>query len=366
MRLSKHTVTTAYWQALVVVGYITLSAASSANNWTPPPPKSVNSTWVQLVSGEWVKGDVISMYQDRLHFDSDKLGVLSIKWGDIVTIHASGEFGIFTETDGKVIGQLDRIGDKVVIASSDSQRIYDAFDVVSIAPREERAFSQWSAKVSLGYSVRQGNNDESEFNASADIKRQTANTRATIDYLGYMSVKDDSQTANNHRLKGVYDRFVSRKFFWRTFQGELFIDKFQNIERRTTVGSGFGYRLIENDTTDWDISTTLGYQITRFDSVEVGQQDDERTPALTASTVYDTELTHWIDWKTSMQLMIVNEVSGRYTHHLVSTISTEITKYIDFDVSVVWDRTDNPRADADGVIPEKDDYRMVVGIGIDY
>ncbi|GGA70553.1 hypothetical protein GCM10011369_10330 [Neiella marina] len=318
------------------------------------------------MSGEWVKGDVISMYQDSVKFDSDKLGLLTIDWSDIVTIHASGEFGIFTESGGKIIGQLDRIGDKVVIATAQQQQIFDAYDIVSIAPREERAFSQWSAKVSLGYSVRQGNNDESEFNASADVQRRTANTRATIDYLGYISVKDDSQTANNHRLKGVYDRFVSRKFFWRTFQGELFIDKFQNIERRTTAGSGFGYRLIEDDSTEWDVSTTLGYQVTRFESVEVGQDGDERTPALTASSVYDTELTHWLDWKTSMQMMIVNEASGRYTHHLVSTISAEITKYIDLDVSVVWDRTDNPRADEDGVIPEKDDYRMVVGIGIDY
>ncbi|MBW8191531.1 DUF481 domain-containing protein [Neiella marina] len=350
-----------------VIGlYLVCISFNAAGQWSPPPPKNVESTWIQLVSGEWVKGDVIAMYHDKLKFDSDKLGMLSINWTDIVTMHSAGEFGIFTESVGNVEGRLDRIDDRVVITTPEGQQLIDAYDVVSIAPVDDEPFSQWSAKASFGYSVRQGNNDESEFNASANIERRKARSRLVIDYLGYVSVKDDNETANNHRLTGVRDTFVSRNFFWRPFQGELFVDKVQNIDHRTTLSGGFGYRILDEDDVEWDVSTTAGYQITYFGSVEEGEDDHERTPAFTASTVYDKELTKWLDWKTTMQITIVNDVSGRYTHHLVSTISSEITKYIDLDFSVVWDRIEKPRADEDGVVPENDDYRMVVGVGIEY
>lgn len=348
----------------------TLAAYSlqCAAQWTPPPPKNVESTWIQLVSGEWVKGEVIAMYHDKLKFDSDKLGMLSISWTDITTMHAAGEFGVFTESSGKVEGKIDRINEQVILTTAEGQQLFSALDIVSIAPAsdEQTSFSQWSAEASIGYSVRQGNSDESEFNASGNLQKRSAASRIIVDYIGYVSVKDDNETANNHRMTGVYDEFVSRRFFWRPFQGELFVDKIQNIDHRTTISGGFGYRILDEDDVEWDVSTTLGYQITYFGSVEAGENSNERTPAFTAATTYDKELTHWLDWKTQMQITLVNDVSGRYTHHLVSTISSEITKYIDLDFSVVWDRIEKPRADEDGVVPKNDDYRMVVGIGVEY
>jgi len=36
------------------------------------------------------------------------------------------------------------------------------------------------------------------------------------------------------------------------------------------------------------------------------------------------------------------------------------------DVSIIWDRINNPKTDATGGIPEKNDFRLVVGLGYSF
>ena len=73
-----------------------------------------------------------------------------------------------------------------------------------------------------------------------------------------------------------------------------------------------------------------------------------------------------MDFDFIYNLQIVNERSGSYNHHLVAAIETEITSYLDFDVSFVWDRTQTPQPDADGMVPEQDDYYLIFSVGIDF
>lgn len=44
--------------------------------------------WVQLVSGEWIKGKIKRMRDDNLEFDSDKLDMLNIDFGDVALVHS--------------------------------------------------------------------------------------------------------------------------------------------------------------------------------------------------------------------------------------------------------------------------------------
>jgi hypothetical protein len=43
-----------------------------------------------------------------------------------------------------------------------------------------------------------------------------------------------------------------------------------------------------------------------------------------------------------------------------------LLSWLDFDTSFIWDHIQNPTANSDGSIPEKDDYRFVIGLGLDY
>ena len=49
--------------------------------WSPPTPVfSQQFDWLQLRSGEWLRGDIISMYEDELEFDSDEFNTIFFDW----------------------------------------------------------------------------------------------------------------------------------------------------------------------------------------------------------------------------------------------------------------------------------------------
>jgi len=81
--------------------------------------------------------------------------------------------------------------------------------------------------------------------------------------------------------------------------------------------------------------------------------------------MYDTELTKWMDFLLDYSFQIVNEESGRYTHHFITTLSTDLIGDMDLDISFVWDRIQKPQANSDGSIPKKDDYQLIFGFSYD-
>ncbi len=54
------------------------------------------------------------------------------------------------------------------------------------------------------------------------------------------------------------------------------------------------------------------------------------------------------------------------TQHGEFTLSIELTKVFDLDVSWIWDHVGNPAPNEDGTIPKKDDLKLTLGIGIDF
>jgi hypothetical protein len=63
---------------------------------------------------------------------------------------------------------------------------------------------------------------------------------------------------------------------------------------------------------------------------------------------------------------VVNKESGSYTHHLITGFEFEFIGDLDFDISIVWDRIQDPRQDSDGNFPQKDDFRTIFGIGYSF
>jgi long-subunit fatty acid transport protein len=147
--------------------------------------------------------------------------------------------------------------------------------------------------------------------------------------------------------------------------GEYFRDPFSNIEYRVTAGTGIGYHIIDTSKTKWDITPGLAYQHTQNVSVEAGQDTGNSTPALVVGTEYDTELTKRIDFNARYKFNIVNQESGKYTHHARAALEIELTSSLDLDLSFVWDRIQDPKPKDDGRVPEQDDFYLFFGIGFE-
>jgi putative salt-induced outer membrane protein YdiY len=350
---------------LALWGGPALSQPGAAADWTPPPPMPDEFDWVQLTSGEWLKGEIKVMYEASLEFDSDKLDLLSLDLEDIQQIRSAQVLNVRMKGGETATGKV-LMEDGSIRVLGDTPAEYDRGDLLSVTAGVPRERNYWVGKVSAGGNLRSGNTDQVELSTAASFKRRTVENRVSLDYLGNFSETNDVQSANNQRANAVWDWFFSETLFLRPVFLEYFSDPFQNIDSRYTIGTGLGYQLIDTSRTDWSIFAGPAWQSTRFDQVEPGESRSEDTWALSAGTTFDTELTDRIDFTYDYRFQFTSPESGRYNHHMIGTFEIELTDSLDLDLSLVWDRIEKPRPDDNGTVPKQDDYRLIIGVGYDF
>ena len=360
-----HALRSALRMTVATVMLAVVSLPAQAAEWEPPPPMPDNFDWIQLKSGEWLKGEIKVMYEGSLEFESEELDALSLDFADVNEIRSARVLNVRVRSGQTASGKV-LLADGSVKILGDSPQQFPRAEVLSFTAGVPKERNYWSGTVVAGGNVRSGNSDELEASANVRFQRRTVENRISLDYLGNYGSTDDVESSNNHRANAVWDWFFSEKVFLRPVFVEYFKDPFQNIDSRFTLGTGLGYQIIENAKTDWSIFAGPAYQTTRFDEVQPGESDTADTWAFSAGTTFDTELTSQIDFIYDYRFQFTNPESGEYNHHMIGTFEMELTDALDFDLSLVWDRINSPRANADGSVPEQDDYRVIVGVGYDF
>jgi hypothetical protein len=329
------------------------------------PPPSDEFDWIQIVSDEWLKGEIIAMYDKSLEFDSDELEELTFDFADVKKIRSAGTMQIGLQDGSVAVGRLFVDGDEVRVVGDQEQKI-DRSQVLSVTSGAPRERNYWAGKLSVGANLRRGNSEQLETNALMGLLRRTVKNRMGLAYLANFSVAEETTIVDNQRATARWDRFVSDRLFLSPVMVEYFRDPFQNVAHRYTVGAGGGYQIVDTSKIDWEVSVGLAYQESRFDDVPEGDPTSAATPALMVGTAYDHELSDSVDFALEYRFFVVDERSGRYTHHLVAGFEFDLVGSLDFDVTFVWDRIERPRQDSDGTFPRKDDYRLNLGLGFDF
>jgi len=344
-----------------------LSGAARADEgpgaWDPAAPLPDDFDWVQLTSGEWLKGEIVVLYDDTLEFDSDQLDTVSLDFADVKQIRSKQTVQVAFLGGEVATGRLLLDEDEVRILG-DREQTFERSQVLSITAGEPRERNFWSGRVGAGANFRRGNTEQTETNVQASFKRRTVKNRVTLEYLGNYNLTDDVTITDNQRATAGWDRFVSDRFFLSPFQLEYFRDPFQNVAHRFTLGAGAGYQILDTSDVDWQVSAGMAYQNTRFDEVPPGDPGSASTPALRIATEYDHELTDSIDLNVAYRFFVVDEDSGRYTHHFVTGLDLDLG-VLDAYITFVWDRIEKPRPLTDGALPKKDDFRLNFGLGFD-
>lgn len=344
------------------------SDAQAKAAWESALPPTEEFDWVKMTSGEWLKGEMKVLYSGTLEFDSDEFDLQKLDWDDVADLYGHGTKRLSFDTSEGLIhvdGVITVTGDKVIVENAEGTKEYKRSDLISITPGARTEWDNWSAKISLGLNFSSGNTEQTDYTSKMDIRRRTPENRLVFEYLGNYSKSGDAEIANNHRGNTYFDLFAAKEYFWRPIFAEYYRDPFQNLDNRTTIGVGAGYHIIDTPKTTWDVSGGPAYRWTQYVSVQPPDEREVTTPALVASTVYDTKLTDNLDFNGQYAFSIVNEESGTYTHHAIATFEIELTEILDFDVSFVWDRTENPQTRADGTTPKQDDFQLLLTLGVD-
>jgi hypothetical protein len=130
------------------------------HGFSPPPS---DDTWIRLKSGEWIKGELEALYDERLMFDSDHFNTISIKIKDVRELHGRTDVEITLRDRSVVTGNLQIRGEQVTVTIDDNVRQFARSELVSILPVRSRERDRWHGDASFGLNVRDGNTEITEF-----------------------------------------------------------------------------------------------------------------------------------------------------------------------------------------------------------
>ncbi len=347
-------------------------------------PKATKVDWMELQSGEWIRGEFVGMFSAQIEFDSAEFDVVKFDIEDVkqlITVSSStinlnrdmpsiGSFtnlSILDAKDNELVGNLQFKNNEFSVKLQDgSIKKLPIKTIASISGGEPKESNYWSASIFLGVDVLSGNTDQVTITSKANAERRTSLTRFRSDYLSTYTAIGTDTTADNNRLTGSFDLYQTSYFYWRLASLEYLRDHFKNIASKYTLGVGIGYDILYTDTLDWSVTMGPAYQATEYNDVEIGTDPTVSTGVMFLDTKFKQEVTSDIDFIVAYNMYILDEASGRYIHHAETSLETELVKDFSMDISLFWDRTEEPVAFADGTKPGKDDFQTMLAFGYSY
>ncbi len=102
--------------------------------WEDLSPTPMKSDWVETKSGEWFRGEIKGLYDDKLEFDSDEIGLHTFDFDDIKAIRSYQVISVNVENLASISGILRLDSDKVSIIQGQEKYEFKKSDIVSFAP----------------------------------------------------------------------------------------------------------------------------------------------------------------------------------------------------------------------------------------
>jgi len=334
--------------------------------WNDLSPSPKNYDWIQTKSGEWFKGYIKAMFDKKLEFDSSEINMHTFKFKNITQIKSYQIVGVNIEGVAIFEGVIRMKDGKITIIQGNNRFEFPKSEVISFAHSGASEKDKWYAKVSISVDWREGNTNQTDYSAQATFKRRTAKTRLVFDYLGRYTSVSKVSTVNDHRLNEKYDIYLTKNFYWTPLFSEYRQDIFKNINAQVTAGAGVGYMLINTDDREWDITAGPAVLFTNYISVAVDEKSRIASYSAEFSTKFEDEWTKDIDFTFSYKFTLTDHSSGLFKHHMLVKLENELTKWLDLDFTYVWDFTAEPAESLTGLVPKRDDFQFLIGLGIEY
>ena len=338
------------------------TASLAVEDWAPPEPGPSTWDWARIDSGEWLKGELIVMQSKSLSFDSDEFNEMEFDWEDILDLRLARP-RVFRRKGNRIYMGMGELREGVLrIRQADGEIVEIPHDeLVSITYPNDQEIQRWSVKIGANLAARTGNTDQQDFGANGLIRRDATYSRWDNRYNGAIGKVDGDKTTNNHRASTMLDLMITNQFFVRVPYFEFYSDEFQNIDARYTTGLGLGYEPIDNRFAEFRVTIGTAGQVT--DNAG-GTRSTDAAVLSSAELALDLPRDLDLDLRYALQLLVTD--IGRTSHSTSAVLSFEVWDPIDLDVGAYWDRIEQPERDGNGDRPKSDDFRLTVGLSVEF
>lgn len=144
-------------------------------------------------------------------------------------------------------------------------------EISAAAEKVEEEVKIWSGDVELGYVDTSGNTEETTTKTLANIEREKDEWRYAVLLESLNSEASGERSAERYFFSNRLAYELSEKNFVFAY-ASYDDDRFSGFDYQATVAAGYGRRLINDDTMEWDIEFGPGY---RYSKVEDGTLADD-------------------------------------------------------------------------------------------
>ncbi|MCC2640379.1 MAG: uncharacterized protein K0S45_792 [Nitrospira sp.] len=211
---------------------------------------------VHLLNGDRLTGTIVKMEERVLTLHTDYGGEIKVDWGKVQRLTSDGPLKILVPGETNYTFRSFFYGPhdlrQVRELGPDSAIPLTAINAINIEP------VRLSGTVTVGGNNTSGNSRTKAFNSAARLILHAHNQRFILEGKYNYGQAGDQVTARNSMANLKHNYFVSKKVFIETF-GLLEKDALQNLQLRSTIGSGLGYQFYESTRAKLSLSVGLAY-----------------------------------------------------------------------------------------------------------
>jgi len=322
--------------------------------------------WVQLVSGEWIKGNIARMRNEKMEFDSDKLDMLYLDLADVSLVHSPQVNTYVFDDRASATGPAVITAEQVIVQTDEGTKTFPRSELESIVEGEKER-DWWSMKLRFGLTLNRGNTNQFTYDIKFNTRREDRLTLLDLNYNATFGKTNGVQNVNRQLGEFLFNVFLGSRWWVTPAFGQLFNDRFQNIKFRATPAAGAGVHILDKPKVKWDFITGIGYQYLNALAPAAGTRNPQNDAFIPLYTYWDFDITGDIDFTVSWLTNLVVTTIGNTNHTGKADLSVELTSVIDLDLAFLYLRTEQPVQPADPALPaiEKNDYQLVVGISLE-
>ena len=273
----------------------------------PPPPARI-----ELMDRSVVYGEITDIHDGELYVTTKLMGDVTIALSSILYLESNQDIELLTTEQEKLaLPSFMVVDGKVVLDDADNLTL-DQLDVANPEDWEQGRGYHMTGRVTSAIEYNRGNTETDKLNLDAETILESLRDRITLradyeDSSAFVVEKDENgdpsldefgdviktsqATADNWRVEGKYDYFLSDPRNYLGLNVGFRSNVFADIDQRSYATAYFGRKLLTRETLTLDAELGVAYVDTDF----VVTEDDSYTGAtinLTAEAqLFDSRVT---------------------------------------------------------------------------
>lgn len=275
-----------------------MSSAGWADSDLPEASESEPPARIELIDQSVIYGEITDIHDGELYVTTEWMGEVTIALSSVLQLVSNQDIELLTTEQEKLALSSFMISDGEVVLDDADNLTVDQLDVANPEEWEQGHGYRITGRVTSAIEYNRGNTETDKLNLDAESIFESRRDRITLraDYeesSAFVVEKDDNgdpalddvgnvikksePTADNWRVEGKYDYFLSEP---RNYLGSTLgfrSNEFADIDRRSYISAYFGRKILTRETLTFDAEVGFSYVDTDFTESENDTESEDES-----------------------------------------------------------------------------------------